>query len=68
MNKEFPKAISDVHDATGIPRNGSGQRLIRNPIREGKIGLEGKDWIKKGSYALTEKFFNQLVIYVKNNS
>lgn len=70
--REFNKKISDVHDATGIPRNGSGQKLIRNPLREGKIGIEGKDWIKNGTheraaYALTEEFFERLVKYLKKN-
>ena len=50
MLKQFNKTIGDVHDATGIPRDGSGQREIRNPLIRGEFGVKGVDWIKKGDY------------------
>ena len=71
MLKQFNKTIGDVHDATGIPRDGSGQREIRNPLLRGEFGVKGMDWIKKGDYdrapfGLTEEFFERYVEWLKN--
>ena len=71
MYEKFSKTIQDVHKATGIPEDGSGQRLIRDPLRFGELGVEGKDWVKKGShirapFGLTEEFFDRYVKFLKN--
>lgn len=71
MYEKFNKTIQDVHKATGIPEDGSGQLLIRDPLRFGQFGEEGKDWIKKGDYlrapyGLTEEFFERYVEWLRN--
>ena len=66
MPGQFIKTIKDVHVATGIPEDGSGQRLIRNPIRSGKFGVEGIDWIKSSRYLFTQDFFDHLVKILRN--
>jgi hypothetical protein len=63
VNSSFRFTISDVHDATGIPRNGSGQRLIRDPLRKGTFGSGYK---KVGRiYFLNEATFKKAVAQLK---
>jgi hypothetical protein len=73
MDMKYTKTISDVHDATGIPRDGSGQHKIRNPLKEHFVDEEGKGWIKRGTHAsapflLTEEFFEYFVAWLKNRN
>jgi hypothetical protein len=44
---EWTRTVGDVHDATGIPRDGSGQRLIRNRLRNNEFG---DGWEKRGEH------------------
>ena len=47
--------VQDIHDATGIPRDGSGQQLIRNPLRNNEFGT---DWEKRGNrYYMSEETY-----------
>ena len=61
MRHLFPTTISDIHDATGLSRKGSGQKL-RNKISSGKWGTKGVDWIKtREKYFLTQCFFEEVI-------
>jgi hypothetical protein len=60
---EWTRTVSDIHDATAIPRDGSGQTLIRDQLRKNRFGA---GWEKRGEhrtapYYMSEETFQNAV-------
>lgn len=53
---EWTRTVSDIHDATGIPRDGSGQILIRDRLRNDDFGT---DWEKRGTHQAAKYYMSE---------
>jgi hypothetical protein len=62
---EWTRTVQDVHDATGIPRDGSGQLMIRDPLQANKFGAA---WEKRGGrYYMSEETFREACRRLRRN-
>jgi hypothetical protein len=65
FHPEWTRTVSDVHDETGVPRDGSGQKLIRDPLRRNEFGT---GWQKRGGrYYMSEETFREACRRVRQN-
>lgn len=54
--REWTRTVSDIHDATGIPRDGSGQTMIRDRLRNNEFG---DGWEKRGEHRAAPYFISE---------